>query len=498
MYFKTIVVLLTIDSILGAEHCNKQMKQGPFKIRNMDVHPPTNRLINELITIGETNYEEGILIGYKGYYQSYSYQGGPLDPNTGDIESTKHFNLSRETLLEWYKREKCEVGFDIVDAWGSDSDACLTGFEGKGNWVVHKEIVKTKNNNHFAHHTCNRSWRCGFSTSKIFTRLTCKDNPGSSDTCNIEMLDENGSAVNMSTEETIHKGGSSMLLLKAPTYNFRQVEASCIHVSSDSECVHECVIEGDVVKIVNGDWNCIFNKCYRGLENCSSHKGLYDPKNPAGSGRTATVGDLSHLQLDIKYENEILRYNLEKLHAQMNKLSNMIHKIVVSLAKVDERLIGNLLGRYVATEFLSEEKFLTYPCTVPPSTNSNCFNGSIFKDGRWVSNGNPSLCLKLDSYRNITLEEDIEFWIPTIGNYSFHDSWRDAPGWSFIAQQKQNLAETMENTHWGGKTTSLEDIVNLPKGYISSKLYSLVLSNVFSYILIFVFAIFFVRLLKRF
>nr|AFS51902.1 DekiORF24 [Dendrolimus kikuchii nucleopolyhedrovirus] len=501
--FMTAAIVLVAPT-LAAEHCNVQMKTGPYKIKNLDIAPPKETLEKDVvITIVETDYAENVIIGYKGYYQAYAYNGGSLDPNTRIEETTKTLPVSKEDLMMWLYRQQCEVGVELIDRWGSDSDECFHGTDGRGVWVKSKELVKRQNNNHFARHTCNRSWRCGYSTAKLYTRLTCDDD---TDECRVDILDAEGLPFNVSTETVLHRDGVSMVLKDKPKYTSRDVKAACLLIrddrSSPSSVTREhCLIDNDIFDLSKNAWDCKFNRCIkRKVEHVVKQrpdKWRHDAAPKYAEGATATKGDLMHIQEELMYENDLLRMNIELMHAHINKINNMLHDLIVSVAKVDERLIGNLMNNSVSSVFLSDDTFLLMPCTNPLSHTSNCYNNSIYREGRWVSNSDPSQCIDFSNFKELAIDDDVEFWIPTIGNTTYHDSWKDASGWSFIAQQKSNLITTMENTKFGGVGTSLSDITSMAEGELLSTLSSYMLGHIVNFLLLFGLIIFIVCVLRR-
>nr|AAW47929.1 envelope glycoprotein [Antheraea pernyi nucleopolyhedrovirus] len=485
------IVLLAARLCLGAEHCNAQMKTGPWRIKSLAITPPKESLEKDVsIDIEETDLDENVIIGYKGYYQAYAYNGGPLDPNTRVEEKLETVPVDKKDLLTWSARQECEVGEELIDRWGSDSDDCFRDNVGRGVWVPGKELRKRQNNNHFAHHTCNKSWRCGVSTAKMYTRLECDDE---TDECTVHILDIDGKTINVTEKEVMHRDGVSMILKERSKSTRRSEKVACLQIKDDksdpnSITREHCLIDNDIFDLSKSIWYCKFNRCFRRKsesvvkERPRTWRHNERPKHDEGA--TATKGDLMHIQEELMYENDMLRMNLELLHAHINKLNNMLHDLVVSVAKVDERLIGNLMNNSVSSTFLSDDTFLLMPCTNPPPHTSNCYNNSIYREGRWVSNTDSAQFIDFNNYRELEIDYDIEFWIPTIGNTSFHESWKDASGWSFIAQQKSNLISTMEYTKFGGQTTSLSDIADMAKGELNATLYSFMLGHGFTAFLI--------------
>lgn len=488
-FFASCSMITTIS--FAAEHCSVEMKQGPFRIKSLEISAPKETLQKDIIiTVAETDYDENVVIGFKGYYQAYAYNGGALDPNTRIEETLKSIEISKEDLLMWDIRQQCEVGDELVDRWGSDSDDCFRDNVGRGNWVKGKELVKRKNNNHFAHHTCNKSWRCGISTAKMYTKLLCDDN---TDECKVHTMDADGKIVNVSTNQVLYRDGVSMLLKKPSTYSTVEIEAACLLIKddvNDPETVsrEHCLINGDIFDMSQSTWNCKFNKCIkRKVEHVVKQRPAAWKHNvPAKytEGMTATKGDLMHIQEELMYENDLLKMNIELMHAHINKLNNMFHDLVISVAKVDERLIGNLMNKSVSSTFLSENTFTLMPCSSPLTRTSNCYNNSIYKEGRWVTNTDFSQCIDFRNHKDLVIDDDVEFWIPTIGNTTYHDSWKDASGWSFIAQQKSNLITTMENTKYGGIGTSVSDVAAMAEGELSIRLTSYLFGHIANFVIL--------------
>ncbi|AKN80761.1 GP64 [Diatraea saccharalis granulovirus] len=500
----TLLLLLFINMnlYLAGEHCNVQMKNGPYRIKNLAITPPRETLKKDVtVTIVETDYEENVLIGYKGYYQAYGYNGGSLDANTRLEETMESLPLTKEDLLTWTYRQECEVGEELIDRWGSDSDDCYRNKDGRGVWVKTKELVKRQNNNHFAHHTCNRSWRCGFSTAKMYSKLVCDDETND---CKVFILDNTGKPINITTNEVLYRDGVNMMLKSKPTFTRREEKVACLLVKDElnpDKTREHCLIDSDIYDLSNNNWFCMFNKCIK--RNVDSvvkkrpNKWMHNLAPKYSEGATATKGDMMHIQEELMYENDLLKMNIELVHAHMNKLNNIIHDLIVSIAKVDERLIGNLMNISVSSVFLSDDTFLLMPCTNPPQHTSNCYNNSIYREGRWVFNEDTSECIDFNNYRELSIDDDIEFWIPTIGNTTYHDSWKDASGWSFVAQQKSNLIMTMENTKFGGVGTSLSDITSMSEGELTAKLTTFVFSHIVTFILIIILIILCICLLKK-
>jgi hypothetical protein len=155
------------------EHCSDEQHQGPFRISDPVRNFPT---VIDIVTTSKSIFIDGeakLFTGYRSAWTSYCYNGGSMDGNTGCTSKLEHFPPSQEELVAWITTGKCRVGPDCQDCWGSDSVVCLNhdlSIDVKNG----KELTRASNNNHFAYHTCNRSWRCGALESSIPLVLSWK------------------------------------------------------------------------------------------------------------------------------------------------------------------------------------------------------------------------------------------------------------------------------------------------------------------------------------
>lgn len=161
-----MLLFLTILSSVSCEHCSDEQHQGPFRISDPVRNFPT---VIDIFTTSKRIFIQGeakLFTGYRSAWTSYCYNGGSMDGNTGCTSTLEHFPPNKEELVTWITTGKCRVGPDCKDCWGSDSTVCLN-YDLSVNVPNGKKLVKASNNNHFAYHTCNRSWRCGALESSI-------------------------------------------------------------------------------------------------------------------------------------------------------------------------------------------------------------------------------------------------------------------------------------------------------------------------------------------
>lgn len=135
-----------------ASICSNTIKNGPYTLPVEDqIIEAPSKLSLEVQRVTITK-DVTITMMYRSYWYSYCYNGGSLDPNTGCDEFVKQYLPSYEEATEWINENKCSVGNDCKDCWGSDSRACLEATYASKHWTDGKELEKTSNNNHFACH----------------------------------------------------------------------------------------------------------------------------------------------------------------------------------------------------------------------------------------------------------------------------------------------------------------------------------------------------------
>lgn len=157
--FKLLLWCWAIQAVAAAYQ--GQYKKGPFilSLEETKVDTPSKtRATVERATIVE---DAEITIMDRSYWKSYCYQGTAIDPNTGCLNDLVSAPPTYQEATEWIKRNKCQIGRDCVDCYGDASEICIRPMENARMWVDSHQLRRLENNNHFAHHTCNLSWRCG-------------------------------------------------------------------------------------------------------------------------------------------------------------------------------------------------------------------------------------------------------------------------------------------------------------------------------------------------
>lgn len=453
-------LIMGIVGSVGTTPCSKTTKKGPYSFKHepTQVITPSKRNITmERIRITQ---DVELTMVHRSYWTSYCYNGGALDPNTGCINQLTQDLPKAEEISEWLKKQQCAVGPDCTDCWGSDARICLKpGSTGK-HWVAGKELTKGSNNNHFPFHTCNLSWRCGLHKARFPTFAT-----RGSHGWVIYTEHANGTQIQLDNRETWNLGDA--LIIKTADYKFLQDEftASCFTNTRGGLACYDNTFSNFIEFKYN--WACQKQFCYRSTEISPQTQ---ETGEDLANLQAASIEDLKAI-VNVEHQlNEELRYNFAIVTSELEQLRALVSKIILSTAKIDDRLIGNILGVQARSQFLSETVFLLAPCAEPPRVDSNCFKDMIYRDGRWMKNANPKDCINMAGVERLELVKKVEMWFPELENEKYLGISENFDGWTYYAHEKENLNRAMEWVQNNQATSSLADLVEYPKEFLNHAL----------------------------
>ncbi|AHB34057.1 glycoprotein [Upolu virus] len=502
--------LSTLLFSLVRSECDRDSLSGPYVLDSF--HPPQVELIRETITvrrISPIQDKEVFTVGYRAAWKSYCYNGGPLDSNTGCNTELIPVPPTEEELKEWSRKGMCQYGPVCVDCWGSDSYACLKKLDHTGNWAAKRELQRRETNWKFAYHMCNIDWRCGVEQSNAFFNLEWK-----SGGVVVQTLLPNGSAIQHGLGRPAYWTAGQFSYLASGPSSVREERVPIACFFDCTKCNSKTNIHAGVTYCQDGsrffkaedDKFCIRDVCYDLLGQLGNVKSKYAarfsrPKQKstwsASAGSTnadhrsvlnthkASIDDLQELMQSQMYDQEGQKLVIAQMDARFKRMTEILNMVIDSLSKIDERLIGRLLGKSMASKFLNDEKFVLYKCATPITTGSNCYGESIYKDGRWTKKRPQDLCVNTTSLPTniINVYNFSETWYPTPVEVAFRGVIEDEEGWNFVAQSKQDLIDTMLYTQRGGAGTSLQDVLALPKGWLQNGLTSLLVGGVGGYLI---------------
>nr|APG77909.1 hemagglutinin [Hubei orthoptera virus 6] len=484
---------LFLSTVLGAflvaegRVCSSQVTQGPYTLKHYNVNPEIESTKSMSFTVSIIEEDAVIMIGYRAYWRSYCYNGGSLDPNTGCRDELTNHLPDKKEAEEWMENKGCKVQKDCDNCWGSDSDQCTGDFlENRGwHYVEHKELRRASSNNHFAHHTCNLQWRCGFHEAGWETYLTI--NSGTPIPYVVNM-----NSTPIYTLDLHYTSYSDYFLFKERDAKIRTYTATLdCHGRRQLICYDKDT--GIIIDLKDGKTQCFANICYTTSGIPLEEQNVHNLVQKKG----ASLEDLEHAYHDIHLNHEELKYNFLILNRELNSLRKTITTMIESLAKIDDRLIGEILGNSGRTRFLSKSNFLISPCSADLVTNTNCVNNSIFEDGRWVHNEDLTKCITFNGSQDIEVWQSYNLWYPDIVLKKTVGVVGDQEGWSFLASSKSSLIDSMLVTKNMGKSTSVGDVFNLPAGTVDSALKSLFAGKIILVVAFIVIALVLVKICMR-
>lgn len=462
--FLLLTTLLTLEHQVFGLTCSNDMKQGPFKLTIPEsTIPKIFKFTTSVTKFSILTNSANLLVGYRSVWSSYCYNGGSLDPNTGCFNEMKKIPPSEIDLRKWEVRKECEICNDVFNGWGSDSRKCQAFNEPCNVWAHSKELEKRSTNNNFAYHTCELSWRCGYSKSEIPLYME-EGHPKPK----LLYALPNGTLTEV-TKTFVIDGSTSFLIKDTPDISENSMVLNCLHDGKEIWCIDETINKPVKFKSF-GKFSsyCSGPICYY-LDAVSELKGSHFTK-VAG----ASLEDLKTLYATEMMIVEEVKFGLVKNTQRIIEMERMYLKLVNSLSKIDDKLLGTLLSGDFVTEYLNDEMFVIKPCLKRGPVSSNCKGNLIFKEGRWVTRLASDTCVNLESSKPISLFSELSLWLPKISEPDYLGLPSDYSGWSFIAERKKALIETMENTKNGGKGTSLEDALSMPSGSITHMISGLV------------------------
>lgn len=472
--WEMVIVVIIGARMANTLGCSATLKRGPFRLIQQDakIKAPTRiiRKVERLVI--NANAEMAVM--YRSYWKSYCYQGGSLDGNTGCFNGI-HQDLPayKETDL-WIEKNQCAVGKDCVGCAGQESDHCLNMRDEVKKWVDEKELTKHENNNNFARHTCNVSWRCAIKKIKYPTFAYRLHNTWVLYT---EML--NGTEMRLSAKDFWVFDDLVIRKIKEPEIRKEEKEVPCFKKEDKNlACYDE--EKGNFVEFKKGS-ACIKQVCYALLEGTETTTESEEMPTLADL-KAASNEDLRDVIATEHMLNEELRYNFGLVLQELADIQKIMIKIIISTAKVDDKLIGNVIGQPSRSKFLTEESFTLTPCEASKIENSTCQGNSTFRNGRWQPRTSEDYCTNITKVEEIKIMEATELWLPNIIDHKQIGTIDNFEGWSYYVKEQDGLRKNMEWTKSVRASTSLKDVLELPDGFLNQALAGFLTSHVIIFV----------------
>lgn len=148
-------------------------------------------------------------------------------------------------------------------------------------------------------------------------------------------------------------------------------------------------------------------------------------------------------------------YNAIQTRKEINSLKEVLNKVLVSLSKTDENLIGTIIGKLGKSKWLNEEVFYLYPCnSLFESVTSNCFGDHIYKHGRPVNKTPDDLCFSFpeEDVHEIEVYTDSPLSMELFTMQAPEEASSDWEGWSWMVESSlktSNMVSKMGDSESG-------------------------------------------------
>lgn len=162
----------------------------------------------------------------------------------------------------------------------------------------------------------------------------------------------------------------------------------------------------------------------------------------------------------------------------------IVNTLVTSIAKIDDKLIGNILGNSGRSQFVNDDTFYLTPNVDPTPNDTNCVRDMIYKDGRWLHLEDKTACSNFTNATAIELTDHIELWIPEVADEAPIGTADHFEGWSYFANERKQISNAIEFTSNAQTTTSVSDLMDYPKGALNATLYGFFMAHLTLFALI--------------
>lgn len=166
----------------------------------------------------------------------------------------------------------------------------------------------------------------------------------------------------------------------------------------------------------------------------SSTGGIINERN-----MNLTSTNMDNLQSIVMAEhalNEDLRINFGLAVKEILHTREILRKTILSVAKIDDKLLGTILNNQARSQFLNEDKFYLIPCEKSGDYNSNCKMDMVFKAGRWELKTNKTICSNITKAGSINIFQSLDL---TAEKSQQDNLQNDFDGWTFFIDEQNKL-----------------------------------------------------------
>jgi len=454
MFSTKIYLIIFLFPVVSLDnHCDKTQNIGPFQLSL-----PPNTDMNITRTLFSGNGFLGpksvkVFIGQRSYWNAYCLRMAGLGGDSCEIKKVFLYTPNESELKNWRRRNMCSIGDDYYYEWGSDASKCKNEKPVTERWVPFQIMNKNYDFKNL-YHTCYRSWNCEFYDGNLFLDYKVVDTHKFSmkPSQALEGLKINFVAPTTKEIEAdpFKEGywwlssGFGMISEAFDRNDFKlfKVEASCFGDESTlMNCLLkcDCSINGMVVVSRIDEWHCIRAFCIYLTKNKRQKRSLV-------GGKASSIDDLNELSNDLTYIQDQQLFNILQNRKEIQEIRGVLVKVINSIAKWDDHLIGAVVQKPFVSRFISPNSFILYPCIDQTEATTNCHNGMKFTNGRWVSEKeDPDLeCKNFPAPKNLTLFTDLNLDSSIVFHKKPRGTIADEDTMTWFALRKSQLDQIVE------------------------------------------------------
>lgn len=282
----------------------------------------------------------------------------------------------------------CRVGKECKKGgacWASDAEACSDD-------MLVRSINQTDEGylnppppwENILYDTCEMFWKCAFSTNIVQVHPLTLDGVVQ---FNIEVF---GNIITL-LENHQYLVLNSTIMVSIPSIKTIQeeVNCNCLHLNNEGVCVTNEVSSGlgkGIIFLINSKCTGMSNNFHievpcNTVKEGSNATFIFSNRS-ADSGSSASLEGLQQVAIMAIYDNLQLQFNMISIQQMINKIVSTLNALISSSAKVDDFLIGRLLGIDGITTWLNETHARLCPCmSTKTDIRSNCIGNFAFSKG---------------------------------------------------------------------------------------------------------------------
>lgn len=155
------------------------------------------------------------------------------------------------------------------------------------------------------------------------------------------------------------------------------------------------------------------------------------------------AADINNLKQLITAEhtvNEEVRQNFGLVVHELEHIRTIMAQTILSIAKIDDTLLGTILNNKARSEFINEKNFYLTQREEIENGNSNCNIDKYFKNGRWQLKTDETVCYKVMETQSIDI---LKFLNLTFETEPRNETYDNVDGWTSVTREQIKMREEL-------------------------------------------------------